>query len=117
MIKKIIFILAIFLLLGLFYGLSKQIYSSLQSGKRLDAEIEDLSNLQAKNSELKKKLDSVKRLTFIEKQARDKLNLSRPGETIVIIPESELQKILGLQEEVRENIQANWQGWLKLFFR
>lgn len=117
MVKKISLIVIFALILGLFYGLGKQFYTSLRSGQRLDQEIDSLTKLQAKNTELKKRLVEIGQVQFIEQQARDKLNLSRPGETVVIIPQAELDKVLGLQQEVKQAVGPYWQGWLKLFIK
>lgn len=117
MIRKVaqFFILAVVLIL--FYGLSNQIYHALQAGKRLDGAASKLANLQRKNNELKKKLAEADSLAFIEIQARDKLNLSRPGESVIVISEKEIDRVLGISESTPSVKILNWQGWLKLLFR
>lgn len=116
--RKIIFILFFIILLGLFYALGSQIYDSLQSGKRLDMETEKLIKLQKRNSELKNKLAEVQSIGFIEKEARNKLNLAREGETVIIISQKEIDKVLGLEKKQTEEIKIpNWQGWLRLFWK
>ncbi|MDO8498222.1 MAG: septum formation initiator family protein [bacterium] len=117
MVKKFFFILLVVLLLGFLYSAGGQIYSSLQADKRLEGEIEDLAKLQKHNSELKKRLAEVQGISFVEEQARNKLNFSRPGETVVIIPPEEIDKILSLENPVPEIKLPNWQGWLKLFWK
>lgn len=117
MIKKVIFTLIILLLIIAFYSLGKQIFESMQAGKRLEQETEALVSLRKKNSELKKRLTEVGSVGFIEQQARDKLNLVRPGETIVIIPRGEIEKILGAEIEKGVENLPNWQGWLRLFWK
>ncbi|KKS64434.1 hypothetical protein A3A14_02055 [Candidatus Daviesbacteria bacterium RIFCSPLOWO2_01_FULL_43_38] len=117
MIKKIIFVLGVILVIVMVYGFGKQIFSSLEAGKRLDNEAEKLTLLQRRNEELKKKLVEVGSLQFIEQQARDKLSLARPGETIMVIPQSEIDKVLGAQKEVQKIVEPYWQGWLRLFWR
>ena len=117
MIKKIIIISVFLLIIGLVYSFGKQIYSSLEAGKRLDTEAERLTFLQQRNEDLKKKLGEVGSLQFIEAQARDKLSLSRAGETVMVIPQSEIDKVLGAQKEVEKVVLPYWQGWLKLFVK
>lgn len=116
MIKKLAIIAAILAIIGVFYVLFKQISESFQASGRLGAEMEALASLQKKNSDLKDKLTMVGTTRFIESQARDKLNMSRTGETVVIIPQDELNKVLGVWEEKREEVLPYWQGWLKLFW-
>jgi cell division protein FtsB len=115
MVRRIIIIGTVFLFLFILYNLFNQIRAALDAGNRLDSQLGKLTHLQRKNSELKKKLEDVQTPQFIEEQARDKLNLTRDGETIVIIPESEIKKALGMDQLVEEVHLPNWQGWLKLF--
>lgn len=116
MIRKVAQFFILALVLILFYGLSNQIYHALQAGKRLDEAASKLANLQRKNNELKKKLAEADSLTFIETQARNKLNLARPGESVIVISQKEIDKVLGLQESSTEAKMPNWQGWLKLIW-
>lgn len=113
--KKIVFILILLLFIGLFYSLGKQVYDSLQASSRLGQEAGNLANLQKQNSDLKKKLAQTQSPGFIEQEARDKLNLSRPGETVVMIPQTEIDKVLGAQITPTPTPLPNWQGWLGLF--
>lgn len=115
--KKIVFIIIIIMILGLFYSLGRQVYESLKIGNRLDQEAAELVNLQQKNAELKRKLVEVDSLKFIESQARDKLNMSRVGETVVIISKEELDNVLGMEIEKKLEQIPNWLGWWKLFWK
>lgn len=116
MIKKSVFILIVLLVLTIFYSLARQIYESLQTGKRLDNQLEELSGLQHKNVELKKKLEKVQTPEFIEEQARNKLNLAKEGETVVIIPQEVLDKVLNLEQKAQGVKVPHWQGWLRLLW-
>ena len=91
--RKIIVILIILGVLLATYSLINQIIGAFKSSDRLSDAVEKVYNLEAKNKELKEKLAQIKSPAFIEKQARDKLGFSKPGETVIIIPE---QKILYL---------------------
>lgn len=115
--RKIVFITLFLILLGLFYALGSQIYDSLKSGDRLEQETEVLVHLQKRNMELKNKLTEVQSIGFIEKEARNKLNLARVGETIFLIPQKEIDKVLGVEKKVEEIKTPNWQGWLRLFWK
>jgi cell division protein FtsB len=68
--------------------------------------------LQQEGEALRKKLSQVETEEFIEKEARDKLNMGMPGETIVIIPDTLLatSAASGSSKEL-----PNWEKWLKLF--
>lgn len=117
MIKKIIIFAIILLGIGFLYSFSQQIVNSLQANNRLDQITGEVITLQKKNLELQKRLTEVNSNQYIEEQARDKLNFSRPDETVFLIPEGELKKILGVKkEEVKEKI-LNYLGWFKLFWK
>ncbi len=115
--KKVIVIASVILFLLFLYILGQQLINSLQAGYRLDQEMAKLANLQQQNQQLRSRLKEIQSPQFIEQQARDKLNLGRSGETMVIIPQDKIDQILGLSKKVEEIKIPNWQGWLKLFTR
>lgn len=115
MIKKAIFGLIILVGLVIGYNLVIQITGALKSGDRLSSAAEEVYKLEAKNKQLKEKLSQIKSPQFIEEMARNKLGLSKPGETIVIIPEDKLKLILGASESAKIKL-PNWLGWLKVFW-
>lgn len=91
--------------------------TAFRSGDRLSRSLEQLSKLEAQNADLKKKLAESQSLGFVEAQARDKLNLVKAGETVVIIDQKKLQAVLGAYATQSAQIKLpNWQGWLKLFW-
>ncbi|MDO8429287.1 MAG: septum formation initiator family protein [Candidatus Daviesbacteria bacterium] len=114
--KKLIIVAAGVIILAVLYSLGRQISDAMLAGNRLDQASLELSELQKKNNELQDKLKEVQTVGFIEREARDKLNLAREKETVVVIPDSEINRILGLYSKVEEIKLPNWQGWLKLFF-
>jgi len=117
MLKKLAYIGGFLLIIVICYSLIKQVVDSLQSGSRVDTETEKLLSLQKQNSELKSKLQQVNSPEFIESQARDRLNFSREGETVVIISQDEINKVLSTMLEKKEEVVPNYQGWLRLFFK
>lgn len=117
MLKKLGYIGGFLLVIVICYSLVKQVTDSLQVQSRLDMETEKLLSLQKKNSELKSQLQQVNTIGFVESQARDRFNFSRAGETVVIISQDEINKVLGTMIEKKEEILPNWQGWLKLFWK
>ncbi len=106
----------ILVVLVIIYNLLVQIKDALKSGDRLSAAAEVVYKQEAKNRELKKKLAEVNSIEFIEKQARNKLGLSKIGETIVIIPEEKLKSVLGVTQSAEIRL-PNWLGWWKVFFK
>ena len=115
--RKVVSFIFIAVVLVVLYNLIGQILTTLRSGDRLEVAINGLHSLEVKNKELKTRLNIVKSPGFIETQARDKLGLVLPGETLVIIPDSKLQTVMGANTIAQPPRLPNWQGWLKLFWR
>lgn len=116
MVKKIVLCLVIFVILVVVYNLITQIIESTRSGERLSQAADKVYQLEVENKQLKDKLSRIQSPEFIEEAVRNKLGLSRKGETVVIIPEEKLKSVLGVTESALVRL-PNWQGWLKVFFR
>ena len=117
MLKKITLGVAILIVIVIAYNLISQIADALKSGERLSKEAEEVYQLEGKNRQLKKKLSEIKSPLFIEEQARNKLNLGKKGETVVIIPEEKIKQVLGATPSAQVARLPNWLGWLKVFFK
>lgn len=98
------------------YNLIKQIIGAIRSGDRLSAAADNIISLQIQNKELKKKLAQVVSPEFIEEQARNKLNFTKKGETLIIIPDEKIKQILGTSTSAEKTRLPNWLGWWKVFF-
>ena len=73
-----------------------------------------IEELRAKNEDLKKRLEYIESDEFVEKEAREKLNMAKEEETVVILPEK--LEIRDFESGSREENLPNWQQWLRLFF-
>ena len=114
--RKVIIATLIVIVVGFAYNLVIQITNALKSSDRLSDQAEVVFQMEAKNRELKKKLSQIQSKEFIEQQARNKLGLGKPGETLVIIPEEKLQQVLGASQAAQPKRVANWLGWFRVFF-
>lgn len=117
MLKRLFYVLIIFFILLGSFAVGQQVLTSLQAGRRLEEDAEELLKMQLKNAELKKRLLEVQSVRFIEEQARDKLNLAKDNETVVVIPPQEMEKVLALKKQVIPEVIPNWLGWLRLFWK
>lgn len=115
--NKTVTIFIIFLFAAFFvYGLAQQISESIKVGERLEEAADDVNALQEQNRNLKRQLSSVEDKGFIEKVARDKLNMAKSGETVVIIsPEAVNQVIEANKPIIPPPPLPNWQRWVNLF--
>jgi cell division protein FtsB len=71
--------------------------------------------VEKQNSVLKKQLEEQSTPEFLEKQAREKLNLARPDDIVVLLNEA---SSTGVSKRRFENFfkQASWRVWWELFF-
>lgn len=93
----------------LIFSLAKDLGRVKGGFKRLDESEVRLSEAEAKNLELKKKLKLVETAYFKEKTVREKLNMQRQGETVVVmegLKESELE-----ETTIEANNVPNWKKW------
>lgn len=116
MLKKIIIGLVVLVILVIAYNLIKQITESTKSGERLSEAADEVYKLEIKNKTLKQKLLQIQSPQFIEAEIRNRLGLTKIGETLVVIPEDKLKSVLGASSSAVIRL-PNWLGWLKVFFR
>ncbi len=115
--KRITFLLTILISVTILVSLVKTIYKTFQSGKRLNILGVEVESLEKEKKSLEKVLAERKDLEFVEKEARDKLNLVKPGETLVVIPEDQQPAISNQQSaETELGKLSNPQQWWYLFF-
>ena len=93
MFKKLIYGVIILIVLLIAYNILSQITQAIKSGERLSQATDQVVKMQSKNEELKKKLTQIQSPDFIEEVARNKLSLSKKGETIVIIPDKTIKMV------------------------
>jgi cell division protein FtsB len=73
-----------------------------------------LEEAKGKNAELKQKLEEVRSVEYLEKEARENLNMQLPGETVVMIPAGKIEKKRIEDRKVGE--EPNWKKWVRLIF-
>lgn len=103
-----LFLLFVLLLVSLFRSVDQ---FRQREGILKEAETK-LQDVKQEQNDLKKQLARAESKQFIEKQARDKLNLGREGEIVVILPS------ISVEAEPTPSpidVSANWQKWAKVF--
>ena len=109
--KKLLFIVVILMLLIFIKNTAVSIIGLSQNSKTVNNLNTDLESAKHESIFLQQKLLYVKSDDFIEKQAREKLNLVKNGEYVVLAPKPDEKA----QEKPVDEI-PNWKKWLKLFF-
>jgi len=112
--KKIVFFGIILASIFIINSFIHSIYNLWQKNDLVVKAKQDLAQEQKENRELKKKLTEVQNPQFVEKEARNKLFLAKPGEGIIILPsDGQKQKT---SDKKREDTRPNWQKWWDVFF-
>ena len=115
--KSTVFVLLIILILicwAITQNLSRQKMVSEES-KRLEKEILEL---EKQNLELSSLIEYFASQEYIEKEAREKLNLGKPGEKIVIMPQEQKnnEMLVNNEEEKEQDFKNAFLKWWKYFF-
>ncbi len=126
--KKILYSkTAVFILLLAFIWLSIVLIKAIYKKYQLDHEIasvkSEIEKLDKKNQEFNQMLNYFNSHDFLEKEAKEKLNLKKEGETVMVINENSLAQeaaILPPADAPAENGNAgeenNFIKWWKYFF-
>ena len=116
MIKKIALGCIVLVILFVVYNLVNQIIEATRSGERLSEAADVVYKLETRNKQLKNKLSQIQSPQFLEEAIRNKLGMSKKGETVVVIPEEKLKSVMGARQAAEVRL-PNWLGWLKIFFK
>jgi cell division protein FtsB len=114
--KKIGFFVVVIILLLTINDLAHSIYSVWQKQDLIIQAQKDLDTQKNENKQLKKDIAQVNQPQFVESEARDKLLLTKPGESTIIIPSNQLQVDSSISSKPTDN-RPNWQKWWDLFFK
>ncbi len=104
-------ILVILITMGI--GIVRSVYTLSQKKGIISERQGVLHGLLAENSRLNEQLLEATSPAFIEQEARDKLGLVRPGETVVIMDRTQNVKT-GNQKTPQD--LPSWKQWWSLFF-
>lgn len=109
---------AVLLGASLIISLSKDLTRLLGTRERVTRERAEISRLEEEQRSLVEQLQQVMSEAFVEREARDKLFLGRPGEVVLLFPEGEGESQEGATKdegETEERELANWEKWARVF--
>ncbi len=112
--KKPIQILIIIIGIALIVSLSRSILKMFKAKDELRLAEQKIEELQKEAASLTEKKEFYQSEEFIEQEARNKLNMVKEGETVVVLPPN-LKEILGEKENQPPAPLPNWRQWLNLF--
>jgi cell division protein FtsB len=112
--RKIINLAILIIGIGLIINLSRDILRLLKADDRISQAQQRVEELEKQQAELQEKKDYFESDQFVEEQARNKLNLSKEGEAVVILPPN-VDELVGYQQPEETPVIPNWRQWLNLF--
>ncbi|MBU1039228.1 septum formation initiator family protein [Patescibacteria group bacterium] len=116
--SRIFLLVALVAIVIIGVGITKSLLRRAELQKEINQLESDTAVLENKNSELGKLIDYLATEEFKEREARLRLGLQKPGETVVVIPSltnTNSQTNLTNQQSTAE--LSNWQRWLNYFFK
>lgn len=116
-IRKILIYAAWILVAMLVVSTFKNINRVIGIRKQVAQEKAKVEKIQKENEELQTQITEAQSQEFIDKQIRDRLGLTKAGETIVILPDEQIVRSMAPSMEDDEKIflDPNWKKWVKLF--
>lgn len=114
--RQAVKVLLIFVGIFLIISMSRDLQELLEARGRIEKDRQGVAELEREQQELAKELEYVLSDEFVEKEARDKLMMGKPGEIVVILPEGKWEESTGSSEsEAGEEELPNWRKWVRLF--
>jgi cell division protein FtsB len=127
--SKVFLFLVALALIWLTLGVGRESYRKYQLTKEINTLKSEIARLEGTNQQLANLIEYFQQESYLEKEARLKLNLKKPGEKVVVMSESsipgqveesnlqpteEFQSPEFVQEEEKE--ESNWWKWWEYFF-
>jgi cell division protein FtsB len=97
----------------LIFSLFKNIFRLLRAEKRIDEAQDVVTRLRDEQQTLSERKEHLESEAFIEEQARNKLNMAREGEAVVVLS-PEIGETSEKKEEAIQKLPV-WQQWLEVF--
>lgn len=96
----------------------KNISKAVGVRKQVQNERERVQKMEDDNTKLQTQIAQVQGQDYIDKQIRDKLGLTKEGETVVILPDENV--VISLAPPATTDVETlpdpNWKKWKNLFF-
>ncbi len=115
--SKVFLFFIVLALIGLAISVGRESYRKYQLTKEINRLKSETERIEGRNQQLTNLLEYFKEESYLEKEARLKLNLKKPGEKVVILSQSDSPEDLPLeiQPEIKKE-EVNWWKWWEYFF-
>lgn len=100
--------------LGVFVAgrMGVNVWKLYKAGDKVEIARKELAQAQAEQEKLKGQLEYVQSDEFVEREAREKLGLGKPGEEVVIVP-----TVPPVPSVSQSGGEPNWYKWWKLYIK
>ncbi|NQV00555.1 MAG: septum formation initiator family protein [Parcubacteria group bacterium] len=129
--SKIVLFVVILILIFLVIGFGRESYRKYQLTKEIKALETEIEQLEGKNQQMANLMDYFKKESYLEKEARLKLNLKKPGEKVVVISGDQTQDAdidpeptqeiinnnLDIVDSLQKKQESNFWKWWEHFFQ
>jgi len=118
--SKVFLFFIVLALIGLVISLGQESYRKYQLTKEIDGLKSEIERLEGKNQQMADLMEYFQEGSYLEKEARLKLNLKKPGEKVVVISQpagAEVdERIVVETEKEVSNETTNFWKWWEYFF-
>lgn len=117
--SKLTFLILIPIVLALLFSIGQRIYDQYQAKIELNRLVEQREILKKQKSDLENFVGYYNDKNNLEKEARIRLNVKKPGENVVVVlPQSTSTGKSGRLSSVSETKSLpNWKQWWYFFFQ
>lgn len=97
-------------------GITKEVVRRMSLRQEIATLEQQIAELQAQNRSLGEYVASINTESFREREARKRLNLQRPGETLLIVPEASGTSLVTSVASAAQPGTSNAKRWWLYFF-
>ncbi len=109
-------IIAVFSI-ALFFSIGENLVKSYEMKGDITKLEDEVKRLEGRNKDLYSLIDFVNTNSFAEEEARLKLGLAKPGESVIVIPENNAVNNQGKDKVNLAEEEPNARSWWNYFFK
>ncbi len=118
--SKVFLFFIILALIGLVISLGRESYRKYQLTKEINGLKSEIGRLAGENQQMADLMEYFQEGSYLEKEARLKLNLKKPGEKVIVISQPAAAEVderimAEIQDEVNNETTNFWKWWEHFF--
>lgn len=112
-----VLVIEVILIAIILVGIAKEVTRRVALKREIQALEQQIATLRAQNQSLGEYVASIDTDTFREREARKRLNLQLPGETLLILPDEQNSTTVATVASAESASTTNPQRWWHFFFQ